>query len=115
MLLNDNNKIFIVTSNQSANEIDPIKIFDLNGNTIKILKDSKFSTYYVYIYYDNKNSKIYILACNDYFVKSFDYNQNSIYKIYQDKEDKEEFGKYHNCLIVNDKEDLIESSINGTI
>ena len=30
--------IFIVTSNQRVGVIDPIKIFDLNGNITKILK-----------------------------------------------------------------------------
>ena len=33
--LNDNNNIYIVTSNENYQDVEPVKIFDLNGNLIK--------------------------------------------------------------------------------
>ena len=91
----------------------PIKIYDLEGNIIKKLDNYRINTYFIDIYYDNKNSKIFILTCNDNSVQAFDYEQNSIYKIYKEEDDI--FGSNHNCLIINDKEELIESSVDGII
>ena len=112
--LNDNNNIYIVTSNQNSFGIEPIKVFDLNGKIIKIINDSKNNTQYIDTYYDNKSSKIYILTGNDNLVQSFDFNKNIVYKKYKD-EVEEIYGKYHNCLNINEKEELLESSEDGKI
>ena len=114
----DNNNINIVTSNHSISHIEPIKIYDLNGNIIQIINDSKNATDYIDTYYDNQNSNIYILACNDNFIKSFDYKQNLIYKTYEDinKYNNNKFyRKSHIYCIINDKEQLIESSQDNII
>ena len=80
---------------------------------IKEVNNSKNETYYIDIYYENHTSKVYILTGNEGFVKSYDYNNNKIYHIYNDNDKSFHFSlriKIENNLIK-----LIESSQDGNI
>jgi len=80
--LNENNQIYIITS-PPRNEL--IKVFDLNGNKIKEINNSKDRTFFIDTYYDDIKYKNYIIACNEKYLKSYDYNKNELYHIYNDK------------------------------
>ena len=119
--LNDKNQIYIVTSNQDAYYVEPIKIFNLKGKIIKKINKSNNSVNFIDIYYDTKNSKIYILVCNDDNVKSYDYKNNKIYKIYGENY-RERYSIYipnddiyPDYLIMNNKEELIQLNTDGKI
>ena len=104
------NKYYFLTSN---NDAEPIKVFNDNGTLIKEINDSKFDTNFIDVYYENDNSKIYILTANDGFVKSYDYNKNEIYHIYNDND-----GKSHDNLRIKKENNLIkliEQSYDGNI
>ena len=82
--LNDNDKIYIITSNVDE---EPIKIFDLNGKIVK--KINNYCVHFIDTYYDINNSKIYILTCNKDCIKSYDYINNKEYHIYSELNKKE--------------------------
>ena len=116
--LNDNDDIYICSSNgengnPTIENLEPIKIFDLEGNKLKEIKYSKENTYFIDNYYDKKFSQNYIITGNMGFVKSYNYENNNVYHKYT-KEDK----KIHYSInIYNDKGviKLIESSCDGNI
>ena len=111
--LNDNNNIYILVSNNNYQNSELIKVYDINGNKIKEINDSKDDTNFIDSYYDNKLSKNYIVTANYGIIKSFDYKQNKIYHIYSDDNDCE-----HYSIIINDKKGLINmigSSDNGIV
>ena len=67
-LLNDNNNIYIDTSNYIGKirfkETSNLKLFDLKGKIIKVFKDSNYDTSFIDIYFDYnkfKSYKIYII------------------------------------------------------
>ena len=105
------NNIYILTSNIFASE--PIKVFNLNGVKIKEINNSRDDVNYIDIYYDNNSSKPYILAGNCGFVKSYDYNDNKVYHIYNDYDG----GNHYSIRIKNENNliKLIESSGDGNI
>ena len=112
--LNDNNDNFIVTSNgqlsYGKNE-ELIKVFDFEGKKIKEINNSNENTFFIDIYYDKKLLTNYIITCNNYFSKSYNYNKNEIYKKYYDNSIP-----YH--IVIDNKEEkikLIESCKNGYI
>ena len=123
--LNDKNQIYIVTGNRNYFSDDPIKVFDLKGKMVKQIKDSYETVGYIDNYYDNNQSKIFIIIANETKVISFDFNQNKIYRIYEDKEyNKRLLGisyvvKDHNYITINKREnkeeELIELCNNGNI
>jgi WD40 repeat protein len=93
----DNNQTYIITSNCSnENNSEKIKIFDLNGNIIKEMKDSDLETYFIDNYYDEILSTNYIIAGNENYVKSYDFNKNEEYRIYYDKD-----SGGHGSLVIN--------------
>ena len=106
---------YIITSNyiQYRDNSDPIKIFDLNGNKIKEISNSKEKTIFIDVYYDNKNSQYYIITGNECCVESYDYYKGELYHSYND------FSYYyHNSLLVKNDEQrikLIESCNDGII
>ena len=110
---NDNNQTYIITSNFNYLQSEVIKIFDFNGNKIKELKDSKENTLFIDIYSDTKLSKNYIITANKGNCKSYDYEENKIYHIYNNEDISN-----HNCTIITINEGitkLIESSATGRI
>ena len=112
---NNNNQIYILTSNGNDQPInyEPIKIYDLNGNKIKEINNSNENTYFIDTYYDNNLSKYYIITGNDGYIKSYDYNNNKLYHKYLDNDNSS-----HINIIINDNNKnikLIESSSFGDI
>ena len=108
--LNDNNQVFILTSNWWKANSEPIKVLDMHGNKIKEINNSDDGTFYIDSYYDNKLSKNYILATNLDCVKSYDYSNNKVYHKYCDN------SKGHTCISINNNKEntvLIASSIDG--
>ena len=108
--LNDNNQIYIITSHEAFDFFEPIKVFDLKGNKIKEINNSNEKTNFIDIYFDIKLSKNYIITGNKGYAKSYEYNENKVYHKYYDN-DKES----HSSIIINNKEELIESSFSGHI
>jgi len=118
--LNDKNQIYIITGNINYG---PIKVFDLKGKMVKqILYEH---VVFIDTYYDDKQSKIFILIANETKAISFDFNQNKIYRIYEDKEYNERLlglsieVKNYIYLTINKRdnkeEELIELCNNGNI
>ena len=113
--LNDNNQIYFLSSNAIgfSKRPAPIRVYDLKGKLIKEIEDSNINTYFIDYYYDNKSSKNYIITCNTCFCRSYDYNNNKIYNVYNDQANS-----FHISATVNilgDKTNLIESCQDGKI
>ena len=109
-LKNNNNQIYIATSNYTNKCPNSIQIFNLNGEKIKDINESDENTFYIDVYYDTSSLKTFIITGNIGYVKSFDYNQNKIYFEYKDPFD---CCSKHTNLIINKKDNiirLIESS-----
>ena len=87
--LDNNKQIFILASSfhdyGCLGEPHKVKVFDLNGNKIKEINDSKDQTRLIDSFYDNKLLKFFIITGNTNYVKSFDFNKNKKYHKYYDK------------------------------
>ena len=111
--LNDNEQIYIVTSNFNYNysyNIEPIKVFDIKGKKIKEINHSKDITFFIDSYYDKNLNRNYILTGNSGNSKSYDFLENNIYHIYSDGE--KEYRIFHN-IIINDKEKIVKFIVIG--
>ena len=111
--LNNNEKLYILTSNYNYNNSESIKVYDFNGNKISEINDSNDETFFIDTYYNNKLSRNYIITGNEGYIKSYDYNDNNLYHKYYDKDN---YG--HLSLTINDNDKdikLIESSCDGYI
>ena len=114
--LNNNNKLFIVSSNDYYPDVPgPIKVFNLEGILIKIIKNSKERTFFIDTFYDNKAYKNYIFTGNKNFIKSYDYDRNRLFHIYNDNS-----LEFHCSIIIYQDNNeavtkLIESSNDGNI
>ena len=113
--LNDTNDIYIITSNSGETDlIGPIKIYDLNGNYIKEMKDSNDDTIFIDTFYDNKISKYFIITGNNGYIKTHNYISNDLYLIYKDSKNVYD----HTSIIAYNDEDgakIIESCGDGNI
>ena len=112
--LNDNNNIYIVSSNFNYCIFEPIKIFDLNGNEIKKLENSTEKIYFIDSYYDKILSKNFIFTGNIGYVKSYDYNENKIYHKYEDNHQR----LHYTIIIYINKENIVKllaSSADGNV
>ena len=115
--MHDSTDIYIITSTFSRlpyfNSDYIIKIFDLKGNEIKEIKNFNNEIILVDGYYDKRLNKKYIIIGTNNSIKSYDFNNNSIYISYFDND---HFN--HLNIIIDDKEEivkLIESSEIGFI
>ena len=106
-----------MTSNRQIGfSSEPIKSFNLKGEKIKELKNSDEMTFFIDNYYDNILSKIFIIAGNYGYVKSYDYDNNELYFKYKDK--FLNLFDTHFSIVINNKNDivqLIESSCDGNL
>ena len=114
-LKNNNNQIYIATSNYTDKCPNNIQIFNLNGEKIKDINNSDENTFFIDVYYDISSLKTFIITGNIGYVKSYDYDINKIYFEYKDK-----YNSYSNHinLIINKKDNiirLIESCTYGYI
>ena len=106
------NNINIITCNRNWTNPEPIKIFNLNGKNIREIKNSDKNSFFIDVYYENKNNKsqIYILTGNEGSVISYNYTENQKYNEYFEKNEKNIF---HHSIIIIENEDMtkmIESS-----
>lgn len=113
--LNNNNQVYVLTTNSFgfSKKPDPIKVFDLKGRNKNNIKDSQTNTYFIDVYYDDMSSKKYIITGNAGFCRSYDYNQNIVYRTYFDND-----SRIHVSSIIKEKGDkveLIESCQNGSL
>ena len=82
-LLNDNNNIYIITSNCNMHgDTEKIKVYDLEGKIKKEINDSNEKIYFIDSLYDKKTNKIYLLTGNKDYIKSYDYYKNELYHKY---------------------------------
>ena len=113
--INDHNQIYILTSNCGGfnKTPDPIKVLGLEGKKIKEINESKENTYFIDSYYNKYLSINYIITGNIGCYRSYDYNNNKPYKIYNDGSDR-----FHISAVILQKGDvlnLIGSSEVGNI
>ena len=80
----DNTKINIVTSCSLYGPGEPLKVFDINGNLIKEIKNSAIRTNYIDTYKDDLN--IYIIAANSKRLKAYNFYKNEEYHTFWDYE-----------------------------
>jgi hypothetical protein len=114
--LNNNNQNYIITSNLNwVDNPEQIKIFNFNGNKIKEINNSNENTFFIDSFYDSKTSKNYIISSHENYVKSYNYNDNKLYKKYY--ENKNDFHNHLTAFIISNKEiiKLIESCNDGNI
>ena len=113
--LTDKNQTYIITSDCSdflySPLSDPIRIYDLNGNKIKEIKDSNYNTLFIDTYFDENFSKNYIISGNYGFVESYDFNNNKIYHKYIQNNNTNNNNPYNNTycyesIIINYLDDI---------
>ena len=102
--LNDNNNKYILSCNDGFTFSESIKVFDFYGNMIKEIKDSYDSTNFIDVYYDNKSTNKYIITGNSDYMKSYNYNLNEVYHIYNQNIHN---NSYHHNLIVYDNGETV--------
>ena len=115
--LNNNNNIYIVTSSKKNDNIsnritEPIKVYDLNSKKVKTIYNSNYNTFYIDTYYDIKQKKNYIIAGNELFAISYDYEKNKQYQRYYSYNDIKKESEVYYIFIDDSKEitKLIEST-----
>ena len=114
VLLNYNNKNYIIVCNFNVWESEPIKIFDFKGNKINDIKDNiNDKTFFIDVYYDKQFMKNFILTGNWGYVKSYDYQKYKLYHKYCDNDKT----THYNLIVTKTQEItmLIESSRDGNI
>ena len=114
-ILNTNNCLYIIISNEVFFNTELIKVFDLKGNLIKEINKSNEDTYIIETYYDYKLSKSFIITGNYEYVKSYDFNENKVYHIYE--ENDVNYNMHKSLVIYNNNGtiNLIESSCDGMV
>ena len=116
-ILNEKNQIYILTScmHLSNKTKAPIKIYDLKGNYIKEINNSKISFIYIDTYFDKKISKNFIIACSRHNINVYDFTENKLYKTFNDEENIKQF--YIDFVIRDNKDipELICSNLDGRI
>ena len=114
--LNYNNNIYIVTCNRNWSNPESIKVFDLAGKKIREISNSKNNSFFIDVYYDNKNKKIFIITGNEGYLISYDYIEDRKYNKYFENNENDIF---HHSLVVYEDADItkmIETSDgNGVI
>ena len=115
--LNEIEHIYIITSNFNYSSAEKIKIYDFNGNKIKEINYSNEPTYFIDNYYESKSSINYIIAGNNGYIKSYNYNENKVYHKYYEIEENNMKAKGHSSIIISidDIIKLIESCFDGNI
>ena len=101
--LDNNSQIFIIISKYCNDyPLDEIKVYDLTGKKIKEINNSKDKTVFIDSFFDNENSKHYIITGNRGNVKSFDFNNNQEYYTYAEKYDN----NHHHSIVIKQNKDI---------
>ena len=111
------NKNFIITSNDNYSHSENIKKLDFEGNKIKEIEGSNHRTYTMNIFYDKNLDKYFIVTGIEKGVISYDYQEFKIYKQYIEKNDDLFLDDHDSIIIIQEKEfvKVIESSEDGCI
>jgi WD40 repeat protein len=115
----NNNELYIIIANyrNDINDLSLIQKYDLKGNKIKEIKESTEYISFLDCFYDKITNNNFILAAFPRYIKAYDFNNNSIYKVYEDKCKCE--GDLFRNIIINDYDKdiikLIESCEDGYI
>lgn len=113
--LTDNKRNYIISCNEMEGQIfsESIKVFDFNGHKTKEINDSNEICFFIDSFYDKKYNKNFIITSNKGYAKSYDFQKNQIYHVYQDNDNRGHFS----FLIYNNKKivKLIESVCDGNI
>ena len=114
--IKENNINYILSSNDNYSKSEYIKVYDFNGNKIKEISDSNERTFFIDTYYDNKFNIYYIIAGNNSYVKSYNYNENKLYHKYIDNNNNN-LEDHDSIIIINNKGTIkmIESSEDGIL
>ena len=124
--LSCNNNIYIISCNYTYDiSNNPIKVFDETGINIKTISNSNKSTLYIDIYYDTTLMTTFIIASQEGFFSSYDFNKNETYLIFKYDEDICYNNEYYNLycnVIINEgifsgknNFELIGSCVDGKI
>lgn len=96
--LREKNDIFIVGCKEN------IIVFDLDGNTEKIINSIKYTQFEVDSYYDNKLLQNYIITSNKNSIISYDYEKNKELWEYRD----EGFNIYSRSIAITDDNEMLK-------
>ena len=108
-ILKSDNQLYIITSNNFEEEdefekSEKIKVFDFSGNKVKEIEYSNDKTFFINTYYDENLKTDYIITGNEGTVKSYNFNDNTLYHSYYSEENEE----YHTSLIVKKYADNVK-------
>ena len=109
---NDNIQNYIVTNNRYFDGSLFI-IFDFEGNTIKKIQNFHQAVKFIDTYNDIKFNKFYIILCGCNSIISYDFKNDSIYKVYEDNSNLKNFNS--KSFIINEKNEIIASCNDGNI
>ena len=108
--LNDKNKIYILSSNYFYSDSDenqkpkPIKVYNLRGEYVESIIETKDNTCFIDIFDDEKSNKKYIITGNRGYSKSYDYKKKKIHQKYSCSNDL----CLHISIIINNNGDIIK-------
>ena len=112
--ISEKKSIYIITSHYKFSPPpEPIKVFSLKGRKKMNIEKSNFSTVFIDSYYDKKLEKIFIISGNYNFVRVYDFEENVLYRKFNDHD-----LKYHDSVLINDSSKtvkIIESSGDGNV
>ena len=114
-LLNEKKEKYILSCNNNyPYNAEQIKVFNLKGEEIKEIYNFNENSFFIDNYYDNIFDINYIIVGNKGCIKSYDFNQNILYKNYCDNKDDQEY-----CSIIIKKRNkilhLISSCYDGNV
>ena len=84
--MNLKNKLYIIAPFTSDDNFEKIYFYDLKGIKVKEIKIKNNRVFDINCYYEKKSHKNYFIFGGSGFLKSFDVNENDIYKIYCNNE-----------------------------
>ena len=112
-IFSDNIYNYIATCNDNYYSTCKIKIINYKLKKMEEINNSNERTNFIDAYYDNNKSNIYIITGNYKYIKSYDYNNNKEYHIYDDNDDS-----FHTSIFINKNKEitqLIDSVEDGSI
>ena len=99
------NEYFIIANSSNySRKSSNINVLDLTGKLHKEIKNSNEITTCIKTLYDEKCDKTYIIALNENYIKSYDYERNILYKKYS----YEKSYGYNNLEIIKTKYGLTQ-------
>ena len=113
-ILGYKNKNYIISSNYNLSNSEHIKVYNFKGKKISELNQSDEDTFYIDTFYDKKKYIYYIITCNSNYVKSYDFNNNRLYRRYYEYSNNN-IHLNSNVYIDNNIIKLIESCEDGYI